>query len=82
LVVGWVGWVGAHALGKWPALACTVNQRPSIVYILADDLGYANMNAHGANSTAGHVSNINQPAKQDLGFTNAVSASSVCSPTR
>ncbi|GAB4038930.1 sulfatase-like hydrolase/transferase [Spirosoma gilvum] len=56
-------------------------QRPNIVYILADDLGYGDVSAYNPN---GQVStpNIDKLAAQGMRFTDAHSPSSVCTPTR
>ncbi len=56
--------------------------QPNIVYILADDLGYGSLNSYGADPDVIHTPNINRLARQGMRFTNAVTASSVCSPTR
>lgn len=54
--------------------------RPNIVFILADDLGWADV---GCNLTRFyHTPNINRLAAQGTRFTNAYAAAAVCSPTR
>lgn len=56
-------------------------QRPNIVYILADDLGYGDVSAY---NPAGGIAtpNIDKLAAQGMRFTDAHSPSSVCTPTR
>ncbi|GAB3936235.1 sulfatase family protein [Larkinella terrae] len=56
-------------------------QRPNIVYILADDLGYGDVSA---NNPGGQIKtpNIDKLASQGMRFTDAHSPSSVCTPTR
>ena len=54
--------------------------RPSFVFILADDLGYADLGCYGAR---GDVSpSLDRMAAEGLRFTDGYSNSPVCSPTR
>ena len=55
-------------------------QKPNIVYIFADDLGYGDLNCYGAKDI--NTPNIDQIAKEGIKFTEFYSASSVCSPSR
>ena len=57
---------------------------PNIVFILADDLGYADLGCYGGRDAAfGPVSpNLDRMAAQGLQFLNGYSNSPVCSPTR
>ena len=60
-------------------------QRPNFIFILADDLGYADLGCGGARSSdlPGGVSpNLDRMAKEGLYFTQGYSNSPVCSPTR
>ena len=57
-------------------------ERPNIVIILADDLGYGSLNSYGADLSHIHTPNIDRLAKQGRRFTDANTPSSVCSPTR
>jgi arylsulfatase A-like enzyme len=54
--------------------------RPNIVFIVADDLGWADTGCYG--STFYETPNIDRLAGQGMRFTDAYAASSVCSPTR
>ncbi len=56
--------------------------RPNIVIILADDLGYGSLNSYGADESHIRTPNIDRLAKQGRRFTDANTPSSVCSPTR
>jgi arylsulfatase A-like enzyme len=62
--------------------------RPSFVFILADDLGYADLGCYGgrsAGSTGGTSScspNLDRMAAEGLRFTDGYANSPVCSPTR
>lgn len=53
---------------------------PNIVLILADDLGYGDVGCYGA--TKVKTPNIDRLAKQGRRFTDAHSASAVCTPSR
>ena len=55
-------------------------QKPNIVYIFADDLGYGDLSCYGAKDI--NTPNIDQIAKEGIKFTEFYSASSVCSPSR
>jgi arylsulfatase A len=56
------------------------NSRPNIVVIFADDLGYGDLGCYGA--THVQTPNIDRLASQGRRFTDAHSASAVCSPSR
>lgn len=55
-------------------------QPPNIVFVLADDLGWAQLGSYG--STYYETPHIDRLAEQGLRFTNAYAAAAVCSPTR
>ena len=54
--------------------------KPNIVFILADDLGMAQLGCYG--SSFYETPNIDTLANQGMRFTNAYAACTVCSPTR
>ena len=56
------------------------NQKPNIVVILVDDLGWNDLGYSG--STFYETPNIDNLSKESFEFTNAYAASPVCSPTR
>ncbi|WP_020595770.1 sulfatase family protein [Spirosoma panaciterrae] len=56
-------------------------QRPNILYILADDLGYGDVSAYNPDGQVA-TPNIDKLAAQGMRFTDAHSPSSVCTPTR
>ena len=58
----------------------TVKSRPNFVFILADDLGYADLGCYGGRGRCSPV--LDRLAKQGLRFTQGYANSSVCSPTR
>ncbi|MFG0254222.1 MAG: sulfatase-like hydrolase/transferase, partial [Rhodopirellula sp. JB053] len=53
---------------------------PNVVYILADDLGYGDLGCYGA--TKVKTPNIDRLAEEGRRFTDAHSASAVCTPSR
>ena len=53
---------------------------PNIVFILADDLGYADTGATGARTI--RTPNIDSIAAEGITLTNGYAASAICSPTR
>lgn len=55
--------------------------KPNIIYILADDLGYGDISANNENGKI-NTPNIDKLASQGMRFTDAHTASSVCTPTR
>jgi arylsulfatase A-like enzyme len=59
-------------------------KRPNIIYIVADDLGFADLGCYGGRSASfGQVSpNIDNLALNGLRFTDGYSNAPVCSPTR
>ncbi|HEX2651571.1 MAG TPA: sulfatase-like hydrolase/transferase [Burkholderiales bacterium] len=57
-----------------------MKERPNFVFILADDLGYADLGCYGGRSRCSPV--LDRMAKEGLRFTRGYANSSVCSPTR
>lgn len=55
-------------------------QRPNIVFIMADDLGYGHLGAYGQERI--RTPNIDQLATQGMKFTQAYAGESVCAPSR
>ena len=54
--------------------------RPNIIFILADDLGWGDLSCYGRPDY--RTPNIDRLALQGTKFTDAYSASAVCTPTR
>jgi len=55
-------------------------QRPNLVLILADDLGWADLSCYG--NDLHQTPNLDRLARQGVRFTDAYAASPVCTPTR
>ncbi len=53
---------------------------PNIIYIMADDLGYADLSCYGRKDYA--TPNLDKLASEGIKFNNAYSAAPVCTPTR
>ncbi|WP_204306973.1 sulfatase family protein, partial [Klebsiella aerogenes] len=62
------------------ALARTPAKQPNIIFILADDLGYADLSCYGPSEM--HTPNIDRIAAGGLRFLQAYANSAVCSATR
>ena len=62
-------------------LAAADAQRPNIVFILADDLGYGDVQCYNPESRV-PTPHIDKLAAQGMRFTDAHSPSTVCTPTR
>ena len=65
-----------------PVLAepSTSSQRPHVVLIMTDDMGWSDLHCQG--NAKLHTPNIDALAKQGVRFTDAYAAAPVCSPTR
>jgi len=62
-------------------LPVTAAERPNVVVILADDLGYGDVRCLNENGKIA-TPNIDRLAKEGMRFTDAHTGSSVCTPTR
>lgn len=62
------------------AMPCLADERPNIVYILADDLGYGDLSCYGQEKFS--TPQIDRLAAEGLKFTNHYSGNTVCSPSR
>ena len=80
------------AIGAYCALACGLgvslvdqssvlaDERPNVIVIMADDLGYGDVSSYGA--TALQTPNIDRLAAEGIRFTNGYCSASTCTPTR
>jgi arylsulfatase A-like enzyme len=59
-----------------------MDSRPNFVFILADDLGYADLGCYGGRARPSCSPNLDRMAREGLRFTQGYANSSVCSPTR
>lgn len=72
--------IGSALLFGLSACRSTADPRPNFVFILVDDLGWADLSCYG--STFYETPNLDRFAAQSVRFTNAYASGSVCSPTR
>jgi arylsulfatase A-like enzyme len=72
----------AASLGLLLLQSVAFAQKPNIVYILCDDLGYGEIQAYNPMRGKVPTPNVNQLAREGMMFTDAHSASAVCTPTR
>ena len=77
MAVGWLPRLSSG--GAFAAEQAQSGHGPIIVFILADDLGWADVSCYGGKIQTPH---IDQLAAEGMRFTDAHSGSSVCSPTR
>jgi len=73
--------IGALSAGGLAACRSAKLSRPNIIFILADDMGYGDIQAFNRDSRI-PTPNLNRLAEGGLRFTDAHSGSGVCSPTR
>lgn len=62
-------------------LSISAQEKPNIIYILADDLGYGDLSVYNKKSKI-KTPHLDRLARQGMRFTDAHSPSSVCTPTR
>lgn len=74
------GAVAGTVLTTLPKSSHSQSRRPNIVFILADDLGYGDLSSFGRPDYT--TPNLDRLGQQGIRFTNAYSASPVCTPTR
>lgn len=75
-------------LGFVAAIACAVNgradaaggEKPNIIFILADDLGYGDLSCYGQTNFS--TPNLDRMAAEGLRFTQHYAGSTVCAPSR
>ncbi len=65
-----------------PGFAAPPETKPNIIVILADDLGYGDVQCYNPERGKIPTPNIDALAKQGMRFTDAHTSSGVCSPTR
>lgn len=63
-----------------PFYSDAYSQRPNIIYIMADDLGYGDLSGYGRKEYA--TPNLDKLASQGVKFVNAYSAAPLCTPAR
>lgn len=66
----------------WSSKAQTSTERPNIVLILCDDLGYGDVQSLAPKTSKIKTPHIDQLGREGMVFTDAHGGSSVCTPTR
>lgn len=72
--------LSAGAGSEAPSAQTSLPDRPNIVFVYADDLGYGDVSSYGA--TRIRTPNIDRIASRGLRFTRAHSTSATCTPSR
>lgn len=60
--------------------SASLGQKPNIIYIMTDDMGYADLSIYGCKDYT--TPNIDKLASQGIKFMQAYSAAPICTPTR
>jgi len=79
LVLGFSGFLASSTAVGAEANAARVTDRPNIVVIVADDLGYGGLSCQGGDLQTPQIDSL---AKGGIRFTNGYVSCPVCSPTR
>lgn len=61
-------------------LTVSAQQKPNVIFILVDDLGYGDLSSYGATKII--TPNLDNLAEKGIRFTNAHSTSATCTPSR
>ena len=77
---GWLTGILVLTCSLLPASGSTTRQPPNIIFILADDLGWAELGCYG--NSFNETPNLDRMARQGIRFTEAYAAAPVCSPYR
>ncbi|MHC4477976.1 MAG: sulfatase-like hydrolase/transferase, partial [Planctomycetota bacterium] len=70
----------ALALPRWLKANRPIKQKPNILFIMADDLGYGDLGCYGQQKI--QTPNIDRLAAEGMRFTQAYAGSTVCAPSR
>ena len=76
----WLAGILAFTCSLLPATGPATRQPPNIIFILADDLGWAELGCYG--NSFNETPNLDRMARQGIRFTEAYAAAPVCSPYR
>lgn len=77
LLASFCGWSAEGPLAQKPAAG---QEKPNIIFILADDLGYGDLGCYG--QTKIKTPNLDKMAAEGMRFTDAYAGSTVCAPSR
>ena len=68
------------AISLLATLSINAQQKPNVIFILTDDLGYGDLSCYGARKL--NTPNLDKLAKQGIQFSNAHATSATCTPSR
>ena len=75
-----IGCLAACSTASKPGQQAPAAKKLNVIYILADDLGYAELGSYG--NTFNETPHLDRMAAEGLRFTQAYAAAPVCSPYR
>lgn len=78
LAVGWPAFLLAQSVPRKSGTASA--NRPNIIYIMADDLGYGDLGCYGQKVI--QTPNLDRMAREGMRFTQHYAGSTVCAPSR
>ncbi|MEO6540573.1 MAG: sulfatase-like hydrolase/transferase, partial [Ferruginibacter sp.] len=70
----------AFIFAAMPIMLQSQTARPNIIYMMADDLGYADLSCYGRKDY--QTPNLDKLAAQGVKFMNAYAGAPLCTPTR
>ena len=78
-LTGWTGWLGLF-LGILLLLPAPGAEKPNIIFIMVDDMGYHDLGCYGSKTI--QTPNIDRIAAEGMRFTNCYSGDTVCASAR
>jgi len=72
--------MGLSCLAGHGGVSCLAAEKPNIIFILADDLGYGDLGCYGQNQIK--TPNFDRMASEGIRFTDCYAGSTVCAPSR
>ena len=72
--------LGLSCLFGHTGMSCLAAERPNIIFILADDLGYGELGCYGQKQI--QTPNLDRMAAEGMRFTDCYAGSTVCAPSR
>ena len=73
-------WLAAAAVAPFLAIAAFAERPPNIVFIMVDDMGWADIGVYGSEVT--ETPNLDRLAENGMMFTDAYAGSALCAPAR
>lgn len=74
------GAAAVAGMSMFPAVAQTGRKRPSFLFIMADDMGWADLGCYGRDDV--RTPHLDRLAREGMKFDHGYSNSAICSPTR